>query len=62
MCIERNVFAGTNSAIAVIFVWSTWLVVSRTGVQSELTVFDLAAMRYGVSAIIAFPFVIYYKP
>ena len=54
--------SGVNSAIAVIFIWSTWLVVSRVGVQSNLTIFDLAAIRYGVSSIIALPFVLYYKP
>ena len=59
---ERNVLSGVNSAIAVIFVWSTWLVISRAGVQTNLTIFDLAAMRYGVSSIIALPFVLYYKP
>ena len=62
MNIERNVLSGVNSAIAVIFIWSTWLVVSRVGVQSNLTIFDLAAIRYGVSSIIALPFVLYYKP
>lgn len=43
-------------------IWATWLVASRSGAQSSLTAFDLAAMRYGISAIFAVPVVLYFKP
>jgi drug/metabolite transporter (DMT)-like permease len=43
-------------------IWATWLVASRSGAQSSLTAFDLAAMRYGISAIFALPIVLYFKP
>lgn len=59
---KRNTLKGSLAACFVIFLWSTWLVVSRLGAQSELTIFDLAALRYGVSALVTFPFVIYFKP
>ena len=45
-----------------ICIWSGWLVVNRVGTQSELTIFDLTSIRYGVSALITMPAVIYYKP
>ena len=59
---KRNTVKGCLAACFVICLWSTWLVVSRLGAQSDLTIFDLAALRYGVSALITFPFVIYFKP
>ena len=59
---KRNTLKGCLAACFVICLWSTWLVVSRVGAQSDLTIFDLAALRYGVSAFITFPFVIYFKP
>ena len=54
--------SGFLAATMVIFVWSSWLVVSRAGATSALTIYDLAAMRYGLSGCIALPLVIYYKP
>ena len=59
---QRNVFKGSVAACLVIGIWSTWLVVSRVGAQSELTIFDLAALRYGVSFLVTIPVVIYFKP
>ena len=59
---NRNTLKGCLAACFVICLWSTWLVVSRLGAQSELTIFDLAALRYGVSCVVTFPFVIYFKP
>ena len=50
------------AACVVICLWSTWLVVSRLGAKSDLTIFDLAALRYGISALLTFPFVLYFKP
>jgi len=55
-------FLGYICASAVAIIWATWLVVTRSGAQSTLTVFDLAALRYGVSAIFALPLVLYFKP
>lgn len=53
---------GYLCAGAVALIWATWLVVTRSGAQSTLTVFDQAALRYGVSAIFALPLVLYFKP
>lgn len=57
-----NPLLGYFCAAAVALIWATWLVVSRSGAQSSLTTFDLAALRYGVSAIFALPLVLYFKP
>ena len=44
------------------FVWSFWLIVSRVAAGSGLTIYDLAAMRYGLASLIAVPLCLYYKP
>tara|TARA_Y200000002_G_scaffold247177_1_gene204532 strand:- start:5029 stop:5916 length:888 start_codon:yes stop_codon:yes gene_type:complete len=59
---QNNILKGSFAACLVIFIWSTWLVISRVGAQSALTIFDLAALRYGVSALVTLPVVIYFKP
>ena len=53
---------GFAAAWSIVFVWSFWLIVSRVAESSGLTVYDLAAMRYGLASIIAVPLCLYYKP
>ena len=53
---------GFAAAWSIVFVWSFWLIVSRVAQGSGLTVYDLAAMRYGLALIIALPLCLYYKP
>ncbi|MBB4174458.1 DMT family transporter [Sulfitobacter noctilucicola] len=53
---------GYAAAWSIVFVWSFWLIVSRVAGNSGLTVYDLAAMRYGLASIVALPLCIYYKP
>ena len=55
-------FTGYIAAGLVVVVWSFWLVISRLGATSTLTIYDLAAMRYGVSGLISLPFVVWFKP
>ena len=57
-----NKILGFSAGIGVVLIWAVWLVVSRSGAISVLTIFDLAALRYGVSFFIAFPLVLYFKP
>ena len=55
-------WTGYLASVTVVFIWSMWLVVSRLAAGSPLTVFDLAAFRYGVAGIVALPFVLRYRP
>ena len=55
-------FTGFAAAWIIVFVWSFWLIVSRIAEQSGLTIYDLAAMRYGLAALIAAPLCVIYKP
>lgn len=59
---SRNPLVGYFAALAVTFIWATWLVASRSAAHSALTIYDLTALRYGVSSIVALPIVLYYKP
>ena len=58
----KSTLSGYEVYFTVIFVWSFWLIVSRLGAASPLTSYDLAAMRYGFSAIVSLHFAIYFKP
>ena len=53
---------GYAAAWIIVLVWSFWLIVSRVANDSGLTVYDLAAMRYGLASIVALPLCLYYKP
>ncbi|WP_137701619.1 DMT family transporter [Marimonas lutisalis] len=53
---------GYAAAWSIVFVWSGWLIVSRIAEQSGLTVYDLAALRYGLASLVAVPLCLYYKP
>ena len=53
--------SGYLACTMVVCIWAFWLIVSRIGATSTLTIFDLAALRYGISALVALPFVIYFK-
>lgn len=54
--------SGYAAAWSIVFVWSFWLIVSRIANDSGLTIYDLAAFRYGLASIVAVPLCLYYKP
>lgn len=57
-----NPVLGTAAAIVVVFIWSGWLIVTKVGAESTLTIFDIAALRFGLSGLVTLPVVIYFKP
>ncbi len=57
-----NPTLGLAAAIIVVFIWSGWLIVTKVGAESTLTIFDIAALRFGLSGLIALPIVLYFKP
>ncbi len=59
---STNQVLGIFCASTIVLIWSTWLVAARAGALSPLTVYDLAALRYGVSSVVALPFLLYFKP
>ncbi len=46
----------------IVFMWSGWIVTSRSGATSPLTIYDIAVLRYGISSLFVAPFMLYFKP
>ncbi|MGL1884990.1 MAG: DMT family transporter, partial [Reichenbachiella sp.] len=47
-------------ALLMTFVWSGWIILSRSGVQTNLTPSDLTLLRYGTATIFTLPFALRY--
>jgi len=56
---RRSIIWGGVAAIAVVFFWSGWVVISRLGVTNNLTVYDITGLRHGIGAIVALPYIIW---
>jgi drug/metabolite transporter (DMT)-like permease len=54
-----SIILGSVTAICVVFFWSGWIVISRLGVTGQLTIFDLTALRHGVGAVVALPYIMW---
>lgn len=59
---SRETWLGLAAGLFVLFVFAGNLVVSRVGAISTLTVYDVAALRFGVGAVCAAPFLIRVRP
>lgn len=59
---DKNFALGVTSAVAVIFIWSGFIVFSRMGVSTALTPFDISALRFIVAGAITAPFLIRWWP
>lgn len=53
---------GLLAALAVVFFWSGFNIVSRFGATAAFTPYDIAAIRFGVSGAIALPLFLRYVP
>ena len=58
---QNKKLLGFISAFLVVFIWSFWLIVSRVGVKTHLSIYDLAAIRFGLSSLFIAPFIIYFR-
>jgi drug/metabolite transporter (DMT)-like permease len=56
---SRKIAKGFAAAALVVVFWSGFNIVSRLGGRSELTPFDIAAIRFGVSGILLCPFFVF---
>jgi len=52
---------GFCAASIIVCLWSGWIVTTRSGATSPLTIYDIAVLRFGVSGLIAFPFLMYFR-
>lgn len=53
---SREHWIGIAAALGVVVMWTSFQLISRAGVQSTLTPYDLATLRFGIGAIIMLPF------
>lgn len=51
-----NILLGLASAIGVIAIWSGFIVFSRAGVHTNLTAYDISALRFMVAGVVVVPF------
>jgi len=58
----ERLWLGYGSALGVVAIWSGFIVVSRLGVTSGLTAYDITALRFLVGGAITIPFVIWHWP
>ena len=54
----RQFVIGAVCAIAAVAIWAGWLVMMRLGVTSNLTAFDLTALRFAVAGIVLLPVIL----
>ena len=54
-----SIIWGSVAAICVVFFWSGWVVISRLGVTSHLTVYDITGLRHGIGAVVTLPYIIW---
>ena len=43
-------------AVGVVLIWSHWIIVSRLGVNSQLTPLDISLLRFGTATLFTIPF------
>jgi drug/metabolite transporter (DMT)-like permease len=56
---QGSIIIGGFAAVCVVIFWSGWIVVSRFGVTNHLTVYDITALRHGIGALVALPYIIW---
>src|SRR5450432_3555640 len=49
---------GAVYGLAAVCIWSGWIVVARLGLQTSLTPWDIAALRFGVAGLLLLPYVL----
>ena len=52
---------GFLAATLIVFIWSGWIVATRSGATSPLTIYDSAFLRFGISGIVVLPIALYFK-
>jgi drug/metabolite transporter (DMT)-like permease len=49
---------GALYGLAAVGIWSGWIVVARLGLQTSLTPWDIAALRFGVAGLLLLPYIV----
>lgn len=54
---KRNMLIGVLFALGAISIWAGWMAVTRLGVTTSLSTFDITLLRFGVAGILLYPIV-----
>lgn len=54
-------FKAIVAAVLVVCIWSGWITLSRMGVQTALTPYDITLLRFGTAALLTLPFSLTYN-
>jgi len=49
---------GALYGLAAVSIWSGWIVVARLGLRTNLTPWDIAALRFGVAGVLLLPYIL----
>lgn len=58
---KTQAWRGFAASLVVVCIWSGWVVVSKVGTLSALTIYDITALRYLVAGVVATPIVLYFR-
>jgi len=57
---NKHLFKAYLAAVIVVCIWSGWITLSRMGMKTALTPYDLTLLRFGTAALITLPFSLRY--
>ena len=57
---HENIYAYGAACLSVV-IWAGWIILSRLGVQTALTPYDITLLRFGTAALITLPFSLTYN-
>lgn len=60
LVVKSGKFSAYIAAVIVVFIWSGWITLSRMGVHTNLTPYDITLLRFGTAAILTLPFSLRY--
>jgi len=60
MNIPASKYGAYMAAVLVVCIWSGWITLSRLGVQTKLTPYDITLLRFGTAAVLTLPFSLKY--
>jgi drug/metabolite transporter (DMT)-like permease len=61
MNILNSKYSAYIAALLVVCIWSGWITLSRLGVQTTLSPYDITMLRFGTAAVLTIPFSIQYN-
>lgn len=60
LAIKSGKLSAYIAAVIVVFIWSGWITLSRVGVHTNLTPYDITLLRFGTAALLTLPFSLRY--